>query len=126
MGAGHPFDREVTIVRREKGKSILAFSAPIQIGTEERAGLDGLAPAQKDQLIQEIIIYFTGKDVGYESANWPLDKLAIEHVLPLDNKLTGYLVDLRAKEVINGVIGGRSIIRKAIMKSISDKEDSQT
>ena len=64
--------------------------------------------------------------MGYDGARWPLNELVVQHALPLDKQLSEHLVDLKAKEVINAVIGVRSLLRKAIISLKLDKGGSQT
>ncbi len=70
-------------------------------------------------------MFFVSKDMAYSDAEWPLNKLAVQHALPLNSQLSEHVVDLKAKEVINAVIGVRSLIRKAISPLEPDKECSQ-
>jgi hypothetical protein len=120
--------REVMISRDKKDKGILAFTALIHKDKDKDllSRLDRLADSQKGQLLEDIRIFFTSKDMGYGGAWWPLNKLSVQHALPLDYKLSEHLVDLKAKEVINAVIGVRSLIRKAVIPLELNKEGSQT
>ncbi len=118
--------REVAITKSNGAKGILVFSASITKGKDWGSELARLTTSQRKQLIEDIIVFFTSKDIAYVGAIWPLDRLAVQHALRLDSQLSEHLVDLKAKEVINAVIGIRSLIRKAIIPLEPDKEGSQT
>ena len=106
--------REVAITRDKHDKGVLSFAARMHIDKEWEPKLTKLTAGQRTRLIEDIHVFFAAKDVGYAGASWPLDKLAVQGALPLDQQLSEHLVDLKAKEIINAVIGVRSLIRKAI------------
>ena len=107
--------REVMISRDKKDKGILAFTALIHKDKSLLSKLDRLTVTQRNQLLEDIRVFFATKDMGYVGAWWPLNKLSVQHALPLDYQLSEHLVDLKAKEVVNAVIGVRSLIRKALL-----------
>lgn len=107
--------REVVISRDNCDKGVLAFSAKIFLHKEWIPKLNSLTDIQKRQLIEDIKVFFATKDMGYGGASWPLDKLTVQHALPLDTNLSEHLVDLKAKEITNSIIGVHSIIRKVII-----------
>lgn len=118
--------RELAITRERNAKGVLAFTALVGIATDWECYLDSLTPRQRDQLVEDIRVFLASKDMSFDGALWPLSKLSVQHALPLDSHLSEHSVDLKAKEVVNGVIGIRSLIRKAIIPLESDKEGSPT
>ena len=105
--------REVVITRHKDNKERLVFTAAANIEKNWDMKLAGLNDIEKRKLVEEIKIFLAIKDMGYIGVKWPLE-VKIQHILILDPDISGYLVDLKAKSVINAVIGVRSIIRKAI------------
>lgn len=106
-------NREVVITRHKDNKDVLVFTAAVNIEKNWDVKLAGLNDIAKRKLLEEIKILLAIKDMGYVDVEWPLE-VKIQHVLILDTDISGYFVDLKAKSVINAVIGVRSIIRKAI------------
>jgi len=103
------------LISREKGnKGVLAFTAVVPREEDWDLKLAGLAASKQYQLMEDIKIFLASKDMGYDGVRWPLEKVAVQGGLVLDYNLSGYLVDLKAKSVINAVIGIRSLVRKAI------------
>ena len=117
--------REISITRDKKDNGILAFTIGNLVHPSWISGLNKLSKRERALLLEDIKILFTNKDMAYETVKWPLDKLAIQHALPLDQNLSEHLVDLEAKSVINTGIGVRSLIRKAITHLEADMEEQQ-
>jgi hypothetical protein len=107
-------NRELAITREKGNKGVLAFTAVVPREQDWGLKLAGLNATQQYQLMEDIKIFLASKDMGYDGVTWPLEKVTVQGGLLLDHNLSGYLVDLKAKSVINAVIGIRSIIRKAI------------
>jgi len=107
-------NREVGITREKENKGILAFTAVVPRGKDWDAKLAELNATQQYKLMEDIKIFLASKDMGYDKVGWPLKKVTVQSGLILDHNISGCLVDLKAKSVINAVIGVRSIIRKAI------------
>jgi len=107
-------NRKLAITRGRQDKGVLAFSAPVPMELGWNLKLAELNPSQQYQLMEDIKIFLTGKDMGYDGVNWPLEKLGVQDGLLLDHNISEHLVDLKAKSVINAVIGIRSLVRKAI------------
>jgi hypothetical protein len=108
--------RKIAISRHRNDKGVLAFTALVnQTGKTWEPKLDVLTGKQRTQLIEDIRVFFASKDMGYDGADWPFDKLTVQSALPLDSQLSEHLVDLKAKEVVNAIIGVRSLIRRAIV-----------
>lgn len=116
--------REVQIGRTKNDNGVLAFTVLIHKDNKLLSQLDKLEANQRSQLLEEIKAFLAGKDMAYDGAHWPMNKLATQHALPLDSQLSEHLIDLKAKEVVNAGIGVRSLIRKTIIPLISDKEGS--
>lgn len=106
--------RELAITREKKAKGILAFTAVVPREKDWDFKLARLTATQQYQLVEDIKIFLASKDIGYDGVEWPLEKVTVQSALLLDHNLSGYLVDLKAKGVINAVIGIRSLVRKAI------------
>ena len=67
-------------------------------------------------LIQEMHIFISTTRMGFDGVEWPLDKVSVQHAIPIDNSLSGYTVDLEAKAVLHAIFGIRGIIRKAVLQ----------
>ncbi len=123
-------NREVMVSRDKKDKGIIAFTALIHEDSPKDRDLltklDQLGANQRNRFVEDIKVFLASKDMGYEGALWPLNKLAVQHALSLDSQLSEHIVDLKAKEVINAVIVVRSLIRKAIIPLEPDKEGKET
>jgi hypothetical protein len=109
-------NREVGITREKKRKDILAFTALVKMEMvrDWDLKLAGLNDTQKHQLMEDIKVFLASMDVAYDRVTWPLEKVTVQNAVLLDNNISGYIVDLKAKSIVNAVIGVRSIIRKAI------------
>jgi len=107
-------NREVGITREKGNKGILAFTTVVPRGKDWNVKLAELDATEQYKLMEDIKIFLAGKDIGYDKVRWPLEKVTIQSAIILDHNVSGYLVDLKAKSVINAMIGVRSIIRKAI------------
>jgi len=118
--------REVMISRPKEDSGIIAFTALVYREEKLFSKLEKLGAVPQNQLVEDIRAFLAGKDMGYGGASWPLNKLSVQHSLPLDSQLSEHLVDLKAKEVINTVIGVCSLTRKAIIPLELDKKGSQT
>ncbi len=114
--------REVMIGRTRNDKGILAFTALIHQDNKLLSPLDRLEANLRRQLIEDIKAFLAGKDMAYKGPFWPMNKLAVKHALPLDSQLTEHVIDLKAKEVVNAVIGVHSLIRKSIIPLTSDND----
>ena len=110
--------------RRELG-SARSTTTPIPFDKDWNNKLERLAGKQRTNLIEDIRVFFASKDMGFGEAGWPLQKVAVQHALPLNQDLSEHAIDLKAKEVINAVIGVRGLVRKAIALLEPDREDSQ-
>ena len=106
--------RKIAITRSKDHKNILTFNTRIRQGENWETKLSGLTTSQRARLIEEMKIFFASKNLSYDGAVWPFDKLAAQTALPLDSNLSAHLVDVKAKEIIFAIIGVRSIVRKAI------------
>lgn len=107
-------NRELVISREKRNKWVLAFTAVVRREKDWDLKLAGLPDTEQYQLMEDIKLFLASKDMGYDGVRWPLEKVAVQSGLVLDHNLCGYLVDLKAKSVINGVIGIRSLVRKAM------------
>lgn len=119
-------DRELMISREKGNKGVLAFTAVVPRKEDWNLKLAGLADSKKHKLVEDIKVFLAIKDMGYDGVRWPLEKVTVQDGLILDHNISGYLVDLKAKRVINAVIGIRSLVRKAIAFQEFDKKDGMT
>ena len=111
--AQDPANRRVMISREREVKGILAFTAPIELDAATvRAIGTKLSPTQQQQLYEQLHVLLASMHLGYNTGIWT--NLAVQHGLPIDEHLSEHAVDLRAKEVIDGVIAARSMIRIAV------------
>ena len=106
--------RELGVSREKKNNGILAFTAVVPLEQDWIAGLAGLDAAQRYRVVEDIKIFLASKDIGYDKVEWPLSKVTVQGGLALDNNISRYLVDLKAKGIINAVIGVRSVVRKGV------------
>jgi hypothetical protein len=106
------FHRQIMVSRHKQNKGIVAFTGIIRLEPVMEQILPKFNPSQKLQLVEEIRIYFTSKNMGYWDVDWPLDKIKIQTGLPVNSQLNAHSVDLCAKEIVNSNLGVRSIIRK--------------
>ena len=106
--------RRVMISREKLTKGSLGFAAPIELDSDtvRRIGAK-LSKDQQQQLYEELHILLASMQLGYNTEVFT--KMAVEHSLPIDEHLSERAVDLKAKEVVNGVIAARSMIRKAVI-----------
>jgi hypothetical protein len=102
------------ITKSKKSRSILAFSAKVQVSKEWDVFLVRLAGRQRAQLLEDIKVFCASKNMSYDGASWPLDKLAIQSTLPINSQLSEHLVDLKTREMEMASIGIRSLIRKSM------------
>jgi hypothetical protein len=102
------------ITKLKKGRNVLAFSAKVPISAEWGVFLVRLTGRQRAQLLEDIKVFCASKNMSYDGASWPLDKLAIQSPLPINSQLSEHVVDLKAREMEMASIGIRSLIRKSI------------
>jgi hypothetical protein len=107
-------NRKLLISRHKGNKALLVFTALVARDEGWDLKLAGLNDRQKYQLMEDIKVFLAVKNVGYDEVRWPLEKVTVQDGLLLDNNISGYAVDVKAKSIINAVIGVRSIVRKAI------------
>ena len=107
-------DRRIMISREKDSKGILGFAAPIDLDddTIRKIG-EKLSPVEQQQIYEELHILLASMHLGYNSEIFT--NMAVEHALPIDDHLTEHMVDLKAKEVVDGVIVARSMVRRAVL-----------
>lgn len=106
--------RRVMISREKSAKGVLGFTAPIKLDDNTVRGIGTqLSSIQQQQLYEELHVLLASMHLGYNTE--VLTNLALQHSLPIDEHLSEHAVDLKAKEVVDGVIAARSMIRKAVM-----------
>ena len=107
-------NRRVMISREKEAKGILAFTAPIELDTDTvRAIGTKLSTTQQQQLYEELHVLLASMHLGYNTGGFT--KMAVQHALPIDEHLAEHAVDLKAKEVVDGIVAARSMIRKAVI-----------
>ena len=106
--------RRVMISREKSAKGVLGFTAPIELDANTVRGIGTqLSSIQQQQLYEELHVLLASMHLGYNTEVWT--NLAVQHSLPIDEHLSEHAVDLKAKEVVDGLIAARSMIRKAVM-----------
>ena len=108
--------KEILICRTRDHKDILAFSARVPLDPAWIEPLSTMPEASRGVLVQEMGIFISTMRMAFIELEWPFDKLAIQHAIPIDNGLSAYTVDLEAKAVLHGIFGARRIIRKALIQ----------
>ena len=112
--ARDPSDRRIMISREKATKGILGFAAPIDLDDDTVRKLgDRLSAVEQQKIYEELHILLASMHLGYNSEI--LTNMAVEHALPIDERLSEHTVDLKAKEVVDGVIAARSTVRKAVL-----------
>jgi len=104
----------VGITRSKKHSGVLVFHSVVQKEKDWDQQFPKLTEQQKDHLIEEIRVFLASKDMPFEGAMWPLDKLLIERILTIDSHISEDAVDTKAKEVVFAVVGIKSLIRQAL------------
>lgn len=107
-------NRRIMISRDKEARGILAFTAPIELdsGTVLAIGTK-LSTTEQQQLYEELHVLLASMHLGYNTG--VITNMAVQHALPIDEHLSEHAVDLKAKEVVDGVIAVRSMIRKAVI-----------
>ncbi len=106
--------RKVLISREKQVKSILAFSAPIELDSATVTAIgQNLSGPQQQRLNKELHVALASMHLGYSAGD--LRNMAVQHALPIDDQLAEHAVDFKAKEVADGVIVARELCRKAII-----------
>ena len=109
--------RRVMVSRDKEQKGILAFTAPIKLDDATVRAIDTkLSTIQQQQLREQLQVVLASMHLGFSTG--ALTKMWVQHSLPLDEHLAEHAVDLKAKEVADGVIAARSIIRIAVMRDL--------
>ena len=112
--AQDPSKRRVMISRDREQKNILAFTAPIELDAATARGIgDKLSAIQQQKLYLELHVLLASMHLGYNTGVFT--NMAVQHRLPIDEHLSEHPVDLKAKEVVDGVIAVKSMIRKAVI-----------
>jgi hypothetical protein len=106
--------RELAVSRHKENKGILVFTALVPLEGDWVLKLAKLGAVEQCQLVEDIKTFLATKDMAYVDVKWPLEKVTVQDALALDDNISRYLVDLKAKKVINAVIGAKSIVRRAI------------
>ena len=102
------------MISREKAtKGILGFAAPIDLDddTIRKVG-DKLSPVEQKKIYEELHVLLASMHLGYNSEI--MTNMAVEHSLPIDEHLSEHTVDMKAKEVVDGIIAARSSVRRAV------------
>ena len=111
--AQDPANRRVMITRDREMKGILAFTAPIVLDAATVGAIDTkLSATQQQQLREQLHVLLASMHLGYDAG--VLTNMAVQHRLPIDEHLSEHTLDLKAKDVIDGVIAARSMIRIAV------------
>jgi hypothetical protein len=106
--------RRVMVSRERDVKNTLAFTAPIDLDPKVLALISAkLSTVEQQRLYEDIHVLLASMHLGYASSTF--SRITIQHALPIDEQLSEQAVDLKAKEVANGVIAARSIITRAVL-----------
>lgn len=112
--AQDPAKRKVMISREKLAKGVLAFTAPIELDDDTVSGIGNkLSTIEQQRLYEELHVFLASMHLGYSTGVFT--NMAVQHALPIDEHLLEHAVDLKAKEVVDGVIAVRSMIRKAVI-----------
>lgn len=112
--AQDPSKRRVMISREREVNGILGFTAPIELDSDTVRGIgDKLSAIQQQKLYEELHVLLASMHLGYNTGVFT--NMAVQHALPIDEHLSEHAVDLKAKEVVDGVIAVKSMIRKAVI-----------
>ena len=68
---------------------------------------------EQQKLYEQLHVLLASMHLAYKSEI--LTNMVVQHALPVDERLSEHMVDLKAKEVIDGVIAARSTIRRAVI-----------
>lgn len=102
------------IGRDREQKGILAFTAPIELDSDTVRGIgEKLSAIQQQKLYEELHVLLASMHLGYDTGVFT--NMAVQHALPIDEHLSEHAVDLKAKEVVDGVIAVKSMIRRAVI-----------
>jgi hypothetical protein len=112
--AKDPTGRELAVSRHREKKEILVFTALVPLEQDWVLKLAALGRVEQYRLVEDIKIFLAIKDMAYRDVEWPPERVAVQDALALDHNISRYLVDLKAKKVINAMIGAKSIVRRAI------------
>ena len=106
--------RRVLISREREVNGILGFTAPIELDSDTVRGIgDKLSAIQQQKLYEELHVLLASMHLGYNTEIFT--NMEVQHALPIDEHLSEHAVDLKAKEVVDGVIAVKSMIRKAVI-----------
>jgi hypothetical protein len=105
--------RRVFVCREKEQRRILAFTAPVglDVDTIDAIAKNFSTPDQQ-RLYEEVGLLLSTMHLGYISRDFR--KITVQHGLPIDEELSEHSVDLKAKEVADGVIAVRCMIRKSV------------
>lgn len=104
----------VMISREKRMKGILAFTAPIELDSDTLGAIRAkLSDTQQQHLYEELHVLLASMHLGYVTEVFT--NMTVQHALPIDEHLSEHAVDLKAKEVVDGVAAARSVIRKAVI-----------
>ena len=94
------------LISRSKGadKDILAFSALVPLDAAWLEPLSRMPEVSKGLLIQEMHVFIATMRMAFAALEWPLDRVAVQHAIPIDNNLSAYAVDLEAKQVLHAIL----------------------
>jgi hypothetical protein len=106
--------RRVMISREKSVKGLIAFTAPIELDKETVSAIGSkLSAAQQQQLYEDLHVLLASMHLGYNTA--VLTNMTVQHALPINEHLSENEVDLKAKEVADGIAAARSMIRRALI-----------
>lgn len=105
--------RRVMISREKEMSRLLSFTAPIDLdsGVIQTIGTK-LSTAEQQKLYQQLHLLLASMHLGYRTQIFT--NMAVQHALPIDDSLSEHAVDLKAKEVVDGVIAARSMIEHSV------------
>ena len=114
----------VSISRSKRNKGVLVFHSTIQTDKNRDSQFKQFSLTTQNQLVEDIRLFLATKDIPFEGIEWPLDRILIETVLPIDSHISEQRIDDKTKELVFTVVGINAIISKYLGLLNSDRGSS--
>jgi hypothetical protein len=117
--------QRVTISRSKEHGDFLMFYSRITTDGQQDSQFAQFTQSQKDQLLGNIRLFLASKNAPFAGIEWPLDRVRIEKVLPINSHISEQAIADAANEVVFSVVGIVTLIRQSLAPLTTDKEGSK-